>query len=350
MTKLLQIMAGAKVGGAEKFFERFAIALHNAGMEQHIAIRSNVEREALLKQAGIRPSCHRFGGLLDFKSGRDLQKITNEFQPEIALAWMSRGAKFMPSGPFVKAARLGGYYDLKYFQKCDHLIGNTEDICKYLIDKGWPKENTWYLPNFVDDTIQPPQSRAELNTPEEAPLLLGLGRLHENKAFDLGLETLSRVPNAYYWIAGEGPLRDELVQKAKDLNVEDRVRFLGWRNDVASLFGAADIFLCTSRHEPLGNMVIEAWAHGVPVVAASSQGPTQLIINGENGLLSPIDNADEMSKNVTQLLDSPEQSVEIAAAGNASYKNTFTEGKVVAKYQEFFETVLSKSNSTNGTS
>lgn len=343
-------MAGAKIGGAEKFFERLAIALHNAGENQHIAIRGEVEREALLKNAGITLSCHRFGGMLDFKSSRELQKITDDFAPEIALAWMSRGASYMPNGPFVKAARLGGYYDLKYFKKCDHLIGNTQDICKYLIDAGWPKDKTWYLPNFVDDTLLPPLNRADFDTPENVPLLLGLGRLHENKAFDLGLETLTQVPEAFYWIAGEGPLRGELEQKAKMLGVNDRVRFLGWRTDVAALFATADIFLCTSRHEPLGNMVIESWAHGVPVVAAASQGPTQLIKHKENGLLSPIDNADEMAKNVKTLIANYDQSQEIAGAGNNSYKNGYTEGQVVLKYQEFFETVLKKSSISQGES
>lgn len=335
-------MAGAKIGGAEKFFERLVIALHNAGEEQHVAIRSELDRETLLKNSGITPSCHRFGGIFDFKSSRNLQKITNNFQPDLALAWMSRGAHYMPTGSFVKAARLGGYYDLKYFKKCDHLIGNTQDICTYLINSGWPKDKTWYLPNFVDDTIMPPLQRADFDTPETAPLLLGLGRLHENKAFDLGLETLVRVQNAYYWIAGEGPLRSELEQKAHALGVTDRVRFLGWRTDVAALFATADIFLCTSRHEPLGNMVIEAWAHGVPVVAAASQGPTQLIINGQNGLLSPIDDADEMAKNVQTLIANMDIAQELAGAGNLSYKNGYTEGLVVSKYQEFFETVLKK--------
>ncbi|WP_420547336.1 glycosyltransferase [Curvivirga sp.] len=340
MTKLLQIMAGAKVGGAEKFFERLAIAFHNAGIEQHIAIRQNPERENLLSCAGIMPSTHRLGGFFDFKSRREIQQIAEKHNPDIVLAWMSRGASFMPKGNFVKVARLGGYYDLKYFKKCEYLVGNTKDICKYLKEKGWPEDKVWYLPNFVDDTIMPPQSRAELDTPEDAPLMLGLGRLHENKAFDLGLEVVAKLPNTYYWIAGAGPKEDELKQQAEQLGITDRVRFLGWRTDIAALFAAADIFLCTSRHEPLGNMMIEAWAHGTPVIAAASQGPTEHITHGHNGLLSPIDNVNKMVQNVQTLLDNQDLSIEIASNGNQSYKEAYTEGQVVAKYQEFFDNIL----------
>ncbi|MTI10422.1 glycosyltransferase [Curvivirga aplysinae] len=340
MTRLLQIMAGAKVGGAEKFFERLAIAFHNAGIEQHIAIRQNAERENLLREAGLHLSNHRLGGIFDFKSHRNIQQIATQFKPDISLAWMSRGARFMPKGDFTTVARLGGYYDLKYFKKCEHLIGNTQDICKYLREKGWPEDKVWYLPNFVDDTIMPPQSREELNTPEDAPLMLGLGRLHENKAFDLGLEVIAKLPNTYYWIAGTGPKELELKQQAEKLGITDRVRFLGWRTDIAALFAAADIFLCTSRHEPLGNMMIEAWAHGTPVIAAAAQGPTEHISHGHNGLLSPIDDADKMAQNVQQLLDNKDLSIEIASNGNQSYKEAYTEGQVVTKYQEFFDKIL----------
>ena len=72
------------------------------------------------------------------------------------------------------------------------------------------------------------------------------------------------------------------------LGIAERVRFLGWRDDVPALLAAADILVCPSRHEPLGNVVIEAWAAGVPVVATASDGPAGLIDDGESGLLVPL--------------------------------------------------------------
>src|SRR3546814_11074829 len=96
----------------------------------------------------------------------------------------------------------------------------------------------------------------------------------------------------WLWLAGEGPRRRALMQQAARLGLGDRVRFLGWRDDVAALLRAADVFLCPSRHEPPGNVVIEAWAHGTPVVAAASQGPRPLIEDGTTGLLVALDDAD----------------------------------------------------------
>lgn len=332
-------MAGAKVGGAEGFFERLCVALANAGTEQHAAIRSHDRRAGLLAEAGIPVSEMRFGGKLDILTGRRLTALARSFQPDVALAWMSRGASFMPPGPFVKAARLGGYYDLKYFRRCDHLIGNTPDLRDYLIQQGWPEEKTWYLPNFVDDRALPAQDRAALETPADAPLLLCLGRLHRNKGFDTALQALADLPGAFLWIAGTGPEHASLTRQATALGVMPRVRFLGWRNDVPALLAAADIFLCSSRHEPLGNMVIEAWAHGVPVVAAASQGPSQLIQDGVNGLLAPIDDAAALAKAADSLIKDGALAQELAGAGSAAYRGQYTEGHVVQQYQDFFERI-----------
>ena len=118
-----------------------------------------------------------------------------------------------------------------------------------------------------------------------------MGRLHEVKAHDISLKALALIPQAYLWIAGTGPLEAELKALAQSLGVAQRVRFLGWRNDAAALYRTADACLFPSRFEPLGNVVIQCWANGLPVIAAASQGPSQLITPGQDGLLVPIDDA-----------------------------------------------------------
>ena len=65
---------------------------------------------------------------------------------------------------------------------------------------------------------------------------MAIGRLHENKGFDILLDALSRVPGAYLWLAGEGPLRKELEELAERLAVKPRVRFLGWYENIGISF------------------------------------------------------------------------------------------------------------------
>lgn len=337
--RLLQAMAGAEYGGAEAFFVRLAIALEKAGVEQRVVIRTNPKRAKLLRAGGIEPVELPFGGRFDFATPRGLQREIKAFEPTVVLTWMNRATKLCPRGKFTHVARLGGYYDLKYYRGCDHLIGNTQDICEYLVREGWPEERTHYLPNFVYAEESAPASREEQYTPASAPLILAMGRLHENKAFDVLLEAVRRVPDVYLWLAGEGPLHDELRSQAENLGIKPRVRFLGWRDDTAALLRACDLFVCPSRHEPLGNVVIEAWAQGRPVIAADSYGPGTLIENMETGVLVPVDDVRAMADAIKAVIRDDDLRHHIADAGHAAFLESYTEDAVVEQYIRFFEQV-----------
>ncbi|MDB9702775.1 glycosyltransferase [Rhodospirillales bacterium] len=337
--KVLQIMAGAEFGGAEAFFVRLAIALNRTGLEQKVVIRKNPARAALLRHGEVEPIELPFGGRMDFSTTRALKREIKEFQPDVVLTWMNRATSMCPKGDFVHAARLGGYYDLKYYAACDHLIGNTQDIVEYLAEHDWPAEKAHYLPNFVFDEDAEPLTRREFYTPNDVPLIVALGRLHENKAFDVLLCALARVPNAYLWLAGDGPLKEELQKQAEVLGIKPRVRFLGWRDDTAALLKTADLFVCPSRHEPLGNVVIEAWAQGLPVVAVDSMGPGTLIENMESGVLVPINDEILMARAIRGVLDDEDLARRIAENGYQTYQDNFTEARVVEQYLEFFKKV-----------
>ncbi len=339
MTRLLQAMAGGRHGGAESFFERLTVAFARAGLVQRVVIRREAGRAALLRAAGIDPVELEFGGPFDFRTRPALKRAIAAFKPDIVLSWMSRAARAVPKGDFVHVGRLGGYYDLKYFRTCDHLAGNTRAIRDWIVAQGWPAERAHYLPNFVDAEPQPPTDRASLGVPAGAKLLLALGRLHENKAFDVLIDAMVRLPGVHLWIAGEGPLGAMLAARARRMGVAARVRFLGWRRDGAALLAAADILVCPSRHEPLGNVVIEGWAHGRPVVAAAATGPAALIEDGRTGLLVAPDDAGGLAGALGRVLADRALGDSLAAAGRKAYEADFTEQAVVARYRAFFDRV-----------
>jgi glycosyltransferase involved in cell wall biosynthesis len=339
MTRLLQAMAGARHGGAEAFFMRLALGLASAGEAQHLLIRHNPERAALLRQAGIPTGELRFGGLLDVSTRPAFRRAVAAFRPAVVLTWMSRATRLCPRGDFVHVARLGGYYDVKYYRRCDHLIGNTPDICAYLRRQGWPTERVHYLPNFAAAEAAAPVPRASLATPENAPLALALGRLHPNKGFDVLIEAVARLPRLHLWLAGEGELGPALQRQAAAAGVQDRVHFLGWRDDVPALLAAADLLVCPSRHEPLGNTIIEAWAAGVPVVAAASEGPRQLVADGETGLLVPVEDAAALAAAIGRVVADASLRADLAAAGRVRYEGEFAEARVIGLYRDFLAEV-----------
>jgi glycosyltransferase involved in cell wall biosynthesis len=339
MTRILQAMAGAPHGGAEAFFERLAIALHHAGETQKLVIRREESRAARLRAAGLDVEEVAFGRALDFVTTRRLARSIRDFAPRVVLTWMSRATIFCPRGDFVHVARLGGYYDLRYYKHCDHLIANTRTLADWIVKEGWPESRVHYLPNFADAAALPAVPRASLDTPAGAPLALALGRLHPNKGFDVLLDSVAKVPGLYLWLAGEGALDHPLQRQAASLGIEDRVRFLGWRQDVGALFAAADMLVCSSRSEPLGNTIIEAWAARVPVVACAASGPAELIEPGTTGLLVPCEDADKLAEAMASLAADPPRGRALGEAGHAVFAEQFSEARVVGRYRNFLATV-----------
>jgi glycosyltransferase involved in cell wall biosynthesis len=343
--KLMQTMAGGAVGGAEEFFVRLAVAFDEAGVDQRIVARPNDTRNKKITAVGAQLSELPFGGLLDFKTAGALAREIDEFTPDVVLSWMSRASRFsgkafrQSTAAPVLIGRLGGYYKMKYFSQCDHLIGNTPDIVRYLVDNGWPAERAHFVPNFVASMPGRTLAREDLDVPVDVPLLLAAGRLHTNKAFDVLLQAMPKTRDAHLMIAGDGDEEAALKAQTEALGIEDRVRFLGWRGDMPDLLATADMLVCPSRIEPLGNVVLEAWAYGVPLVAAASIGPGWLVHHEQDGLLVAVEDHAELADAISRLCDDRGFAENLADAGRRRYEAEFTQEEVVRQFLELFQRV-----------
>jgi glycosyltransferase involved in cell wall biosynthesis len=329
--RIAQVMAGAPIGGAEAFFERATIALHRAGDVVLPIIRRDADRAARLRNAGLQPVELAFGGAFDFLTGPRMSRALQAFKPDVVMAWMQRAARFTPKGPWVLVGRFGGYYDVKYFRHCDHLVANTHDLVRAITAAPWSPARVHYLPNFVEDFAG--SAPANLPAAISTPRLLAMGRLHPNKGFDVLLRAMSLLPRGHLYLAGAGPEEAALRALAAELGIMDRVSFLGWRRDIGALLAAADMFICSSRHEPLGNIVLEAWSAAKPVIAAAAQGPSELISHGKDGVLVPREDAPALAATIASLAESPERAAALAAAGRAHFTATFAEAPVIARWR-----------------
>jgi glycosyltransferase involved in cell wall biosynthesis len=343
--RLLQAIAGAEHGGAETFFLRLTAALHRAGEPQRVLIRRDPSRAQSLREAGVAVTELAFGGLLDLTTRLGFRREIAAWRPNIVLTWMSRATRLCPRGDFVHVGRLGGYYDLKYYRHCDQLIANTSAIVDYAVGNGWPRQRITHLPNFVPDASAAAALPSEpVAADDRASVALALGRLHPNKGFDFLFEALAATAKVDLWIAGDGPLRPGLERLATRLGIADRVRFLGWREDVPALMASADLLVCPSLLEPLGNVVIEAWSAGLPVVATASDGPAGLITDGETGILVPLPGTNGggpalLACAIERLCADPALRAKLGKAGRRAYEAEFTEPIVVSRYRKFFDRV-----------
>lgn len=333
---LVQTLGSAVNGGAEAYFVALTSAFQRAGLKQAAAIRAHPGREAALARLGVHTRVLPFGKTFDFGTSPAIAALAREHDAKIIIAWMNRAASLTPAGPWKRIGRLGGYYKLKNYRGYDALVGNTQDIVDWIIREGWPRDRAHYVPNFASAGEGAKLSRADLATPDDAPLLLGMGRLHTSKAHDITLRALQQLPDAYLWIAGDGPDEAILKSQAQDLGIANRVRFLGWRDDAPALYRTADLVLFPSRFEPLGNVVIQSWAHGVPVIAARSAGPGALIRDGEDGFLIEIDDAEALAAKTKVLLADKALSAQFIENGAKRVETEFSEAAIVEQWQALF--------------
>jgi glycosyltransferase involved in cell wall biosynthesis len=132
---------------------------------------------------------------------------------------------------------------------------------------------------------------------------------------------------------------------AEEEGVAQRVRFLGWRTDQAALLGACDILAVSAFHEPLGNVILEAWSLGVPVVSAASEGPRWLIEHGTSGLLCEPLNSTDMAAKIREAQDNPAMLKRIAENGYAKWASNFSKDVICRQYVDFFTEIKERGRS-----
>jgi glycosyltransferase involved in cell wall biosynthesis len=343
--RILQIMAARGNGGAELYSTDIMLSLHEAGIDQCVVLHSAAPRHAELSRAGLRMAADTLAsGFRPWQKYRLRQLIARE-KPDLIHCWMRRAASLVPQQAQAQAAVVGWYGDYeeyKHFSHCSDFIGVTPDLVRHMRDSGVAAERAFYVPTFPSIEHAPAIDRASLDTPAEARVLLTLSRLHATKGLDTVLQALPSLPDCYLWIAGEGPLRQELEQLARQLNVLQRVRFLGWRTDRGALLSAADICLLPSRYEPFGTVILDAWSTRTAFIACESDGPRAYIRDGENGMLVPADAPAALAAAIRQVLDDPALQERIAAGGNAEYLAGFTRETVTRRMIDCYRTILQR--------
>lgn len=221
------------------------------------------------------------------------------------------------------------------------VIANSGAIRTELIRAGVHADKVVALHNGIDLQRFSPQNavaarervRAELGLPPDAPVAVMVGRLAPWKGHDIFIRAAARVhvqrPEAHFLIVGDSAFdppayRLQLERLAIDGNLGDSLRFLGFRDDVPHVMGAADVVVhCSTLPEPLGLTPIEAMALGKPVIAAAAGGTLETVADGETGLLTPPGNAEALVDAMLWVLNDPVATARMGAAGRERAERMF---------------------------
>jgi len=340
--KVLHVIAGAKDGGAESIMRDAVLALHEAGFEQAVVTRAhNQDRLAEFEEVNVPVTLAQFDNFWRVPTSVAVDHAIAAFKPDVCHYWMARAGTFAKSALRTRSVGwYGDYYKLRRFRNCAWHAAMTPDIVRYIRGEGVPEDRVVLLQSYANLAPAEPTPRASLDTPEGAPAILALGRLHKVKAFDILLEAAASIPGAYFWIAGTGPEEVALKAQAERLNIADRVRFLGWREDRANLMAACDVIAFPSRYEPFGNVTIEAWAANRPLVVADAAGPAQTVTNEHDALLVPKDNVEALRTALQRVITDKALAAKLVENGVKSYEARFTKAAFVKASTDLYTRML----------
>jgi glycosyltransferase involved in cell wall biosynthesis len=277
--------------------------------------------------------------------------------PDIVMSYLGRATRLTSLSRRhkpVHVARLGGYYNLQQYRHAHAWVGNTRGICDYMIQGGFAAERVRHIPNFVEPATPASEQaidavRAELGLERGQRVVIALGRLHRVKGFDVLLRALAQLPVALLAstslvILGEGAERGALAALAGELGIAARVRMPGWRADLAPYLAVADLFVCPSRHEPFGNVLLDAWSHRVPLLSTRTAGAMELVTENVDGVLIGVEEVDEMAARIEEMLQAtPERRQRLIDAGMATLTARYSKAVVVSAYDAFYAELMRRS-------
>lgn len=240
------------------------------------------------------------------------------------------------------------WIDRRLARRTDRIVGNSQAVVDFYRETvGIPADRLAMIPSGIADeeppSIDPIAVKAELGIPAEAPMLLFAGRLYPQKGvIDLlkAADLLQHVrPNLTTVIAGDGPLREELegVADAFELQSTGRVRFLGHRDDVPRLLLAADALVLPSSFEGMPNVVLEAMRFRKPVVATAAPGTTEVVVDGETGLLVPVGDGTALARALLRIVDEPDLRQRLGQAGRDRVEAHFRAATMIDRFAELYE-------------
>lgn len=192
------------------------------------------------------------------------------------------------------------------------------------------------------------RSRMALGIPAGVPLVGAVGRLHRQKGFADLITALAQVrehfPAVRLLLVGDGELRGDLEARAQSLGLSRVVRFAGPRTDVPAILAGLDLFVLPSLWEGLPNVVLEAMAAGLPVVATAVGGTPEVVVDGISGLLVPPRDPAALAEALVLLLRDSGLRRKMAQAGRERVEQCFSVEQMVRKTEDLYETLLNSAS------
>jgi glycosyltransferase involved in cell wall biosynthesis len=263
-------------------------------------------------------------------------------------SWLKSPAHISRSNPnfyglyqwFYSALNSG--WEKKAWQGSQVIIAVSEKIRQEIIGIGIEASRVRVVYNGVDiqEFTTDKGDRKSLNLPENVRLAFFAGDIRTSrKNLDTVLKAIQETPDLHLAVAGQ-TAQSPYPRMAKDLGIDDRVHFLGFRKDMAQIMRSVDFFVFPSRYEACTLVILEAMASGLPVVTAISAGGSELVTQDCGIVLPDCENVRDLAMAFIELSNNPEKCRQMGKAGR-SVAERYTWKEMANNYVQIFEEVKS---------
>jgi glycosyltransferase involved in cell wall biosynthesis len=366
MTTILHAIETSGPGGAEKMLISLVEHLDDHRYESIVCLPGdgwlNAELQARGVETMIRPQQPGLdaGWLIDLVKILRRRRVGLMHAQEFSMNTYCSAASALTGIPIVTTVQGKNYYPDRWRRRLAYrlvarqsrMVAVSDDIRRFLVKRvGVSEHRVTTIYNAIEprayrsDHSTRAVIRRELGLGEGRPVIGTVGNLYPVKGHVHLLKAMAAVvarrPDAVCLILGRGELLGPLRQTAAELGVDRNVRFLGFREDVAKILRAMDLFVLPSLSEGLSLALLEAMAAGKAVVATAVGGNPEVVLNGHTGVLVPPEDAAALADAILLLLGDPALAGGLGESGRLRVDKEFSVTAMVQRYEALYAELLS---------
>jgi glycosyltransferase involved in cell wall biosynthesis len=369
---ILHLIETGGAGGAERMMVHLAAGLSPRYLSEAALIRDGwlaaAFRERNIPVTLLRYSCGGFAAIRDLITLLDILKLVRKKQVaiihthEFFMNTLGFLASIISGVPLVATVHGKNYYAERVRRRfayrlvgrfAGQMVAVSEDIRRFLHEKvGVAFTQVRFVPNGVPFHQQPPGAkllalRHTLALEPDSRVIISVGNLYPVKGhkylIDAAWLVTRRFPRALFLVVGQGQLREQLEEYARQRGVGGHIRFLGHRDDVQDLLALSDVFVLPSLSEGTPLALLEAMAAGLPSVASRVGGVGEVIENGKTGFLVSPGDSGELADGIATLFQDARQTKIMGQCARERVAQRFSLVSMLGSYQEIYELLLSNS-------
>jgi glycosyltransferase involved in cell wall biosynthesis len=350
--RILHLVQDLNVGGVERVIQSIVTSLDTSRFEvKVIALAAGGVIADELANAGISIETMSWKNCYNPINICRLSRAIRNYRPSIIhmhgyfAETMGRLAVFGRRFPATIVHHHSVFHGLTLFNRMlDHFLMRftswqimiSEEIQHTFAKAGYPLKKSSVIYNGVDGKVF---ENRRTNRPPHTAIMVAILRPVKGHRFliEAFSEVGRRFSDAHLIIVGDGPLREALQEQAKSLGCEEKVEFLGMRDDIPALLDRASIAVMSSLREGLSLSIIEAMASGLPVVASRTGGTPEVVEDGVTGMLVSPGNPQELAEALSVLMSDSEKAHAMGLAGRKKYEVKFTKKKMISELEALYE-------------